>query len=118
MLRLIDAFLHQVDRRPDAVALLAESPDQTVESISWQQLSAAVADCARGISQRFSATPSLPRRIGHASDNSSSDVVIALASMSLGAIEVPIDHRLAPEEIRRRWDALADCGWAKRIAAN
>lgn len=106
VLCLIDAFLHQVDRQPDAIALVVESSDHAVRSISWKQLSAAVANCASEVFQRFTSTPTLPRRIGHASDNTFADVVIALASMSLGAIEVPIDHRLAPEEISRRWDRV------------
>ncbi len=106
MRSLIDAFLHQVDSRPDAISLLAESSDQTVQTISWQQLSAAVADCASECSQRFRATPALPRCIGHASDNTCADIVIALASMALGAIEVPIDRRLSPEQILRRWERV------------
>jgi long-chain acyl-CoA synthetase len=106
VLRLIDAFLHQVDSRPDAIALVTQSSNHSVQTFSWQQLSVAVADCAWEIAQRFASSPASPRCIGHASDNTCADVVIALASMSLGAIEVPIDHRLSPEEIWRRWERV------------
>jgi long-chain acyl-CoA synthetase len=101
---LLEAFLYQVEHRPDAVALLHESASGAIEPISWERLYSAVAHCAKLILQRCNETT--PPRVGYRSTNSSSDVIIALACMSLGAIEVPIDARLAETEIRRRWNRV------------
>lgn len=103
---LYDAFLHQVECQPDAVALVDRSPDPSTRSFSWRQLGAIVACFATEFRDRLTADPGLPRRIGYASDNSWVDVGIALASMSLGTIEVPIDHRLSEKEISERWDRV------------
>ncbi len=74
--------------------------------VSWTAL-AALVDAATGqLASHFELHPSLPRRIGHASDNTLSDIVIALASMSLGAVEFAFDHRLADDEIQRRWKQI------------
>ena len=103
---LIDAFLHQVARQPDRIALIFASSDSEIRRCTWRELASLVDLCAAEISRRFDSDPALRRQIGHASDNSLADVVIALASMSVGAVEVPIDHRLAGGEVRRRWDRV------------
>jgi long-chain acyl-CoA synthetase len=99
---LIEAFIHQVHAQPDRVALIVEPSENALRSITWRELSAAVAGFAAELSTQFESDPAVGRRIGHASDNSYADVVIALASMSIGAVEVPIDHRLQGDEIDRR----------------
>jgi long-chain acyl-CoA synthetase len=106
---LIEAFLHQVQRQPDRIALLYETPGQVLRSCTWRRLALAVANCAGELARRFESQPQLPRRIGHASDNGVADIVISLASMAVGAIEVPIDHRLAADEIAWRFARVG--GW-------
>jgi long-chain acyl-CoA synthetase len=102
---LIEAFRHQVTARPNAIALIVESSDGTTQSLSWKQLAGLVSRAAAVLSDRLESS-SAARRIGHASDNSLADIVIALASMRIGAIEVPIDHRLGQREIVRRWNRV------------
>jgi long-chain acyl-CoA synthetase len=100
---LFDAFLHQVESQPDKVALVVESEPGCVDELSWRQLGRLVSGLANEWMDAFDADPQLPRRIGYTSDNSLADVVIVLATMSVGAIEVPLDARLFDEEIERRW---------------
>lgn len=101
--RLIDAFLHQVESQPDAIALMGEtSAGTSPQTVTWNQLAALVAHCASMISERLAKADSAPARVGYASDNSLVDVVIALSCMAVGAIEVPIDHRINDDEIDRR----------------
>ena len=101
---LVEALRHQVTERPDAVALVAESIDRP-RSISWRQLGKAVTRVASALAKRLD-SESAPRRIGYASDNGPGDILIALASMTIGAIEVPIDHRLGGQQIANRWDRV------------
>ncbi|MGI9474166.1 MAG: AMP-binding protein [Rubripirellula sp.] len=103
---LVEAFTHQVESRPDATALWVESSDEPVVPISWRQLARAVHLTSTALNDRFNANPSLPRRIGHASDNTVADIVLALAAMDLGAIEIPLDARLNTEEIERRFQRV------------
>lgn len=105
-LNLFDAFLHQVESQPDEVALVAESQSGCVDELLWRQLGFLVAGVANEWAEAFDADPQLPRRIGYLSDNSLADVVMALATMSVGAIEVPLDGRLSDEEINRRWSRV------------
>ena len=116
---LIEAFSHQVRTQPDRMALVFETPERVARSMTWRQLAAVVARCASELSSRFEASPEMPRRIGHASDNGLADITLALASMSIGAVEVPIDHRLSEEEIRERWNRVGglwvDPDWRRQI---
>lgn len=102
---LLHTFFQQVETRPDATALWV-TKDGRLDRVSWQQLHDAVAIVSQRIAQKFEDCPALPLRIGYRSENSASDVLIALASMSLGAIEVPFDHRLNPAEIDQRWERV------------
>ena len=99
----VKAFTHQVESRPDANALWVENSASTITAISWRQLASAVLLTSIDLKSRFDAQPSLPRRIGHASDNTIVDVILALAAMVVHAVEVPLDHRLDSEEIERRF---------------
>ena len=93
---LWEAFVFQVEQRPGVVALQSAASEDGVESLTWNQLGAAVAGCAARLQEHFRDAPEMPRHVGHLSDNSPADIVIALACMSVGAIEVPFDHRLHP----------------------
>ena len=103
---LIDAFRHHVQVRAEQTAVVVDSDDGSKREICWHELGAKVDFASRRLSKHLQADPSRPRHLGHASDNSLADIVIALASMSLGTIEFPFDHRLGPEEIRRRWNSI------------
>lgn len=102
---LLDALEHQLRTRAEQVALIVpigESP----RSISWRQLGQMVASVAGNLDRVWRDQPTLPRRIGHASDNSLADVLVALASMVTAAVEVPIEHRLDTDEIKSRWERI------------
>jgi long-chain acyl-CoA synthetase len=103
---LIDAYRHHVQVRAEHTAVVVDSDDGSKREISWHELGATVDFACRRLLKQFQADPSLPRHLGHASDNSLADIVIALASMSLGTIEFPFDHRLDFEEIGRRWNSI------------
>ena len=83
-----------------------ECHGQCATAISWRHLERAVYLTAVDLINLFDANPNLPRRIGHASDNSGSDIVLALASILVGSVEIPIDHRLASDEIQRRFRSV------------
>lgn len=104
---LIEAFRHQVRSGPDrtAMVLLAEAGEATAE-ISWRTLEMLVDAASSELSERFHEYRSLPRHIGHCNQNGLADVVIALASMSLGAVEFSFDHRLPIEERQDRWQQI------------
>ncbi|MFK8111470.1 MAG: AMP-binding protein [Rubripirellula sp.] len=99
---LLHAFLHQVESRPSETALLVET-DRAMVEVSWKRLHDWVSIFAEELSSRFDHSPDLPRRIGYLSENTESDIVISLACMAVGALEVPIDHRLPQGEVARRW---------------
>ncbi len=103
---LIDAYRHRVQVQAEQTAVAVDSGDGPQREVSWRELGAMVDFACGRFSKRLQADPSCPPHLGHASDNSLADVVIALASMSLGTIEFPFDHRLDPEEIRRRWNPI------------
>lgn len=102
----VDALTQQVDQRPDSTALWVEAPRASPTSISWRSLATAVVRVSRLLEQRFARDPRRPRRIGHASDNSVVDVVIALASVVCHAVEIPLDRRLNRSEIERRFQRV------------
>ena len=103
---LIEAFRHQVRSQGDRVALLIETPDDAAKEVAWNALASLVDEAASQLANHFHRHPTLARRIGHASDNTLSDIVIALAAMSLGAVEFAFDQRLGDEEIQRRWTRI------------
>lgn len=102
---LFDAFLNQVRRQPGAVALIADADRRRSRSITltWSQLAAVTAAVAEQLQRRLAASDMLGRRIGHASDNTLTDVVLALASAALTAVEVPFDHRFDSSTIESLW---------------
>jgi long-chain acyl-CoA synthetase len=81
---LLTAFVHQARRRPGAIALVAWH-DHEPTSYTWSRLAAMVSRTAASLETD---------RVGFASDNSLADVILPLACMASGAIEVPIDYRL------------------------
>ncbi len=107
---LIDALEHQLLTRRDSVAVVAfgNDPSAPPRSLTWHQLATATRLVAGELSSLVGNDASAPR-IGHASDNTLSDLVIALAVMMIGAVEVPLDHRLGQREIRKRWNRVG--GW-------
>ncbi len=102
---LPDALEHQLRTRPESAALIVPDGD-SARSISWRRLAQMIAAVAAELEGVWRDQPTLPRRIGHASDNSLADVLVALASMVLAAVEVPIDHRLGADEIRSQWERV------------
>lgn len=97
---LIEAFRHQCRVQPDAVALIVPDGDATA-SFNWRQLQQIVATFASDLRQRVEgqfAEQGQPV-VAHPSDNTLADVVVALSCIAIGAIEVPIDHRLGDEEV-------------------
>ncbi len=105
---LLDAFQYQFRQRPESPALIVPRPEsgRELESISWRRLAATVAVVAGNLRSALAAESSSAWRVGHASDNTLSDVVIALAAMVIGAVEVPIDHRLQESEVESRWNRV------------
>ena len=112
---LIDAFLGHATARSDHTALLSEDPARPgrLRATSWGQLAEVVRNAAEKLQRRLGDQPGYPPHIGHASDNSAADVVIAIASMVLGTTEVPIDHRYDRERIEALWRRL-DGLWVNR----
>lgn len=117
---LYEAFQHQVDSRPDAVALLLDSPGNPACKCSWHALSIVVDRVAGRIATLASNTISR-RCITHSSVNSDSDIVIALASLKLGLTEAPLDSRIGTDELLRRRSYLGgiwiDAQFKQRIAS-
>ncbi len=85
---------------------MIERSDGPISPISWRQLCGLVARTATILTDALDSDAASARRIGHVGENTLADVLLALASMSLGAIEVPFDHRLTESEIRRRWNRI------------
>ena len=102
----MEAFRFQVGTRGDRVAAIVESTGDSTMEVSWRDLAILVDASTHQLAAQFAQDPALPRHLGHASDNTLSDLVIALASMSLGAIEFPFDRRLPAGEIERRWSRI------------
>ena len=102
---LYEAFQHQVCSRPDAVALLLDSPGNPACRCSWHALFIVVDRAASRIAALFSNTKTHPC-ITHSSDNCDADIVIALASLQLGLTEAPLDNRLEADELLRRRNYL------------
>ena len=102
---LYEAFQHQVHSRPDAVALLLDSPSDSACTCSWHALSIVVDRAASRIAKLASNTTD-HRCITHSSDNCDADIVIALASLKLGLTEAPLDSRIGTDELLRRRDYL------------
>jgi long-chain acyl-CoA synthetase len=102
---LLDALQLQLRTRADAVALIVPIGDSP-RSFSWRQLGQMIAPVVGNLDRVWRDQPTIPRRIGHASDNSLADVLVALASMATAAVEVPIDHRLEADDIEARWKRI------------
>lgn len=102
---LLDALEHQIRTRADEMALVVPN-GESPRSISWRQLGQMVASVAENLDRVWREQPTLPRRIGHVSDNSLADVLVALAAMVTAAVEVPIEHRLGSDEIESRWKRI------------
>ncbi len=120
---LFDAFLTQVQRRPQSLALIAEtSPGDGAPSVirrlRWRELADVVRWAMLRLEGDFARRPDLPRRIGHTSDNRLADVVLAIACMGTRAMEVPFDHREA-DRIEPRWRRIGglwvDQPWKSRL---
>ncbi len=102
---LLDAFMQNARLRPDAIALRA--PNQPAQT--WAELTVEVNRTRQQI--ECLADESVPRgtrhrgaegiRIVYESRNLPADIVIAIACMASGVIEIPIDARL-PTAIRRQ----------------
>ena len=103
---LYEAFTHQACSRPDATALLLTSSDSTERKCSWRSLATVVDSTVSRLQRQFAGGKIHPRCLGHASNNSDVDIVIALASMALGTTEAPLDQRLGAAEIARRWNRI------------
>ncbi len=118
---LIDALLDQVHGRPDHTALWIDTSHGKLEAVSWKRLGSAVAGVADELARHLKDEPHLQARIGHASDNTVADILIALASQLLGTVEVPIDHRLREDQIQRRWNRVGgfwvDASMRKRFTS-
>jgi len=99
---LFEAFQHQVHSRPDATALLLDSPQNTACKCSWHALAVVVKHAADRIENQLTRDAALYRRVTHLSDNSDADLVIALASLALGTTEAPLDRRIETTELLRR----------------
>ncbi len=92
---LLTAFVHQAKQRPHAIALIIWHDGQPV-SYTWSRLAAMVA----GTVARLEAD-----RVGFASDNSLADVILPLACMARGAVEVPIDCRMG-DAVNDLWNQV------------
>ncbi len=90
---LFQAFLHQLQTRPNATAIAAEDDcaGQAVCSLTWSQLADRVAALAFAMAQVRS--ESSQRIVIRLHRNRLSDVCVSLAAMATGSIEVPIDSR-------------------------
>ncbi|MDB4634814.1 AMP-binding protein [Rubripirellula sp.] len=102
---LYEAFQHQVHSRPDAVALLLDSPSKPACKCSWHALSIVVDRVAGRIEKLGSNTPA-GHCLAHMSENCDADIVLALASLKLGLTEAPIDNRIEATELLRRRNFL------------
>jgi long-chain acyl-CoA synthetase len=101
---LFDSFRDHIGSRPDAIAItFLESEGDRCGSLSWSELGRVVAQVSRQLRPVWRDQSSRPRTLGYASDNTLGDVVVALAAMALGVVEVPLDHRLGEVEMHRRW---------------
>ena len=89
---LLQAFVHQVARRPNELALLTIDGGGLLR-FTWRELAGFVAGRAAYFAERFSQTDA-PRYVGYAANNSFQDVLTALACMASAAIEFPMDARL------------------------
>lgn len=103
-INLFDAFRYHVRARDTADALIVEA-DGThgVERWTWEELAGLVRSVAQQLHLLLDPLPRDSWCVGYPSRNSLADVLIALACMKVGAVEVPIDGRLSPEEIESRW---------------
>lgn len=104
--KLIQFLLDRVDAADTRRALLAKNGSETHQWWNWVELGAAVEQVSRWIESRLNLKGQSERHVGYISDNSSTNVVVALACMNLGAIEFPFDHRLSSQEIHRRWSGI------------
>ena len=101
---LFESYLHHVVTTPNRVALVGfikqGSGDKAI-SLSWRQLAEAVDLTALGLRSVQFESDATTHAFGYSSDNQIFDVILALAIMSIGGIEIPFDHRL-PETLRHR----------------
>ena len=105
---LFQAFTYHVRTRPRVTALVADASGVAADppsSFTWGQLAAAVAVVAEDL-RSLADGEAAHCPIGHTSDNSLGDVVVALATMMIGAIEVPLDARLSQSELQNRWNRV------------
>ena len=103
---LYEAFQHQVHSRPDATALLLDSPHNTACQCSWHALSIVVNRVARRIANQLSLDSTVRRCITHLNENRDADLVIALASLALDITEAPLDGRIESAELQRRRNCI------------
>ena len=97
-----DLLVSQACRQPNQVALEVPHPESPGQSrqVTWQRLLSAV----RTLASELSALGVSPRTpVGYASRNELGDVLLSLSCVAVGAIEVPIEHRLREDEVARRW---------------
>jgi long-chain acyl-CoA synthetase len=97
---LLHAFAHQIDTRPCETALIVRV-DSAVQAFTWRQLGKRACGQAEKLSALLDSQPAALRCVGYASDNSLGDVLTALACPIIGAMEVPVDHRLGSRAKRQ-----------------
>ncbi len=99
---LLEALLENARQRPDAIAVRATGqPDRT-----WCQLTVEVERTACLIASLIN-NHGASKRIVYLCDNTIADVIVSLACVAAGAIEIPIDSRL-PHEMQAQ--IIPRCG--------
>ena len=104
--QLIKYLIDRAETKDLRPALLAQSGNKTYDWLNWVELGVAVERASRWIENRLKSDGSAEQRVGYVSDNSPTNVIVALACMNLGTIEFPFDHRLPVQEIHRRWSEI------------
>lgn len=76
--------------------------DASLRRMTWSDVLRAAKVQAAQIEVCFDRNPGMARRIGYSSNNSLAEVITAIASMLLGAVEVPFDSRV--DDAQRTFD--------------
>lgn len=89
---LTHAFAHQIETRPDAIALIVGFGSES-RCFTWQQLAERVCLQSELLEHHFDSETEVKCCVGYASNNSLNDVLTALACPLISAMEIPVDHR-------------------------
>ncbi len=92
---LFQAFVDAIQTRPFELALVATDGDSSSVPIElqWQELAGHVAVVASALRRQLNDRPADQQRVVFLHRNRLSDVLVSLACMALGVVEVPIDER-------------------------